>query len=175
MSVLVEAISIVIDRSAIDSRFPGGWTAFVRFVPNPTLCADPYLARVGFMHADDVRHFVHALGARGLRHVVDGTAVDVVVVDQQSGPTSPCDWAEFGKTDGTVRVSACRKAGMPDVPIATPKGWTYEGSLSQTFGFVPLEAVDNSLTFLRHDDGVDVYLSRLTGKEVYMGRSRTRK
>ncbi|GMU73528.1 MAG: hypothetical protein AMXMBFR42_29810 [Burkholderiales bacterium] len=175
VSVLVEAISVIVDRNAIDARFPGGWDAFVRFVPNPTLCADPFLARVGFMHADDVRAFVEALEARGLRHLRDGNAVDVVVVDQQRGPTTRCDWVEFGKSEGEFRVSACRRLGAPDVQLATPEGWTYEGSLSQTFGFTPLESVDRSLTFLRHDDGVDVYVSRLTGEEVYMGRSRTRK
>lgn len=175
MSVLVEAISIVVDRDAIDARFPGGWDAFVQFVPNPTLCADPFLARVGFMHVDDVRHFVEALEARGLRHLRNGRAIDLVVVDQQRGPTTGCDWVEFGKLEGAVCVSACRRRGEPDLPMACPEGWTYEGSLSQTFGFTPLETVDDSLAFLRHDDGVDVYLDRRTGKEVYIARSGVRK
>ena len=52
-----------------------------------------------------------------------------------------------------------------------PDGWVYEGSLSQTFGFVPTENADKSLKFLRHENGLDVYYSELTGKEVFVGRT----
>lgn len=53
----------------------------------------------------------------------------------------------------------------------TPDGWQYQGSLSQTYAFAPADHVDKSLKFLRHEDGVDVYLNSLTGKEVYLGRT----
>jgi hypothetical protein len=52
-----------------------------------------------------------------------------------------------------------------------PEGWTWDESLSRQFGFVPDGAQKHSLTFLRNDNGLDVYLNRLTGKEVYVGRS----
>jgi hypothetical protein len=31
--------------------------------------------------------------------------------------------------------------------------------------------VDKSLEFLRREDGLDVYFNKLTGKEVYIGRT----
>lgn len=49
MAVLVEGISAVIRRKAIDAKLAGGWPRFVAEVPNATLCADDNLARVGFM------------------------------------------------------------------------------------------------------------------------------
>jgi hypothetical protein len=49
MAVLVEAISVVVRRDAIDRSFEGGWMAFVSRVPNATLCTDNQLARVDFM------------------------------------------------------------------------------------------------------------------------------
>ena len=52
-----------------------------------------------------------------------------------------------------------------------PDWWQYEGSLSQTFGFVPYDHPDNGLKFLRRENNVDVYHSSLTGKEVYIGRT----
>jgi len=48
MAVLVEAISVVVRRDAIDRSFGGGWRAFVSCVPNTTLSTDDQLARVGF-------------------------------------------------------------------------------------------------------------------------------
>jgi len=46
MSVLIEAISVLIKKSAIDSKWPGGWSSFVKQVPNQTLCYDALLVRV---------------------------------------------------------------------------------------------------------------------------------
>jgi hypothetical protein len=45
------------------------------------------------------------------------------------------------------------------------------GPLSASFGFVPDPHLDKSLTFLRHQDGLDVYWNRLSGKEVFIGRT----
>ena len=49
MPVLLEALSVVIRAEALLTRFHGGWDAFVQGVPNRTLCADGFLARVGFL------------------------------------------------------------------------------------------------------------------------------
>lgn len=67
MAVLVEAISVIVRRDAINQRFAGGWEAFVECVPNATLCYDADLARVGFMARADAQAFIHRLEVRGLR------------------------------------------------------------------------------------------------------------
>lgn len=175
MAVLIEAISVVIRRSSIEDNFPGGWEGFVADVPNQTLCADDKLARVGFMTPIDVGSYVRHLESFGLQYLSDGTAKDIVVVDQQRGFEAPCDWAEFGHVDlhgdSEQRVAACRAKGCDLDTIICPDGWQFEGSLSHTFGFVPSEHTEKSLKFLRHENGLDVYLNKLTGKEVYMGRT----
>ncbi len=61
MAVLVEAISIIIRRTAIDKKYPGGWDAFVKNAPNQTLCADKKIARLGFMSPFDVESFIKGL------------------------------------------------------------------------------------------------------------------
>jgi hypothetical protein len=43
--------------------------------------------------------------------------------------------------------------------------------LSAGYDFVPTEQLDKSLVFLRHEGGLDVYFNRVTGKEVYVGRT----
>jgi hypothetical protein len=101
----------------------------------------------------------------------DGTAIDIAVVDQMRGPTRRCDWLQWGHVDiSGGRVASCRFVGDTENRLITPDGWEYGRSLSATYAFVPNGAERKGLKFLRHDNGVDVYLSRLTGKEVFIGR-----
>ncbi len=175
MAVLIEAISVLIKRAAIDEKFPGGWEAFVEDVPNQTLCADSTLARVGFMSPVDVESYIKSLEKKRFVYLRDGKADDLVVVDQQRGFAATCNWAELrhGTLDGdsSKRVAGCQSTGGANDPLITPDGWKYDGSLSQTFAFVPTEHMDKSLKFLKHENGLDVYYNILTEKEVYIGRT----
>jgi hypothetical protein len=176
MSVLVEAISVIVLKSSIEARYPGGWPAFVEAVPNGTLCADDELARVGFMGPPDAKAFIVELETQGLRFLVDGVAGDVAVVDQQQGLMNPCLWLEFGRVtlDGGNTVAACwsPEGAGPAGPLATPEGWAFEGSLSQHFRFVPTEQVDERLQLLHRDADHEVYLDLRTGKEISIARTR---
>ena len=173
MAVLVEAISVIVRRSAVDAKFPGGWPAFAAAAPNLTFCADGEIARVGFMSPADVEGYVRSLERVGLTTSTAGRR-STVVVDQMGGPASPSGWLEFGHVDLTgagAKVAACRLVGSRVASIMLLEGWGYEGSLSQTYGFIPAGELDKSLEFLRHENGMDVFLNRLTGKEVYIGRT----
>jgi hypothetical protein len=175
VAILIEAISVVIKRSAIDDKYPGGWEAFVEDCPNQTLCADSTLARIGFMSPVDVESYVKQLEINGFVYLQNNEAKDLVVADQQRGLSANCKWVEFGHVnldgDTSKRVASCQIVGGVDEPLLNPDGWKYEGSLSQTFAFAPTEHVDKSLQFLRHENGLDVYFNKLTGKEVYLGRT----
>jgi len=46
MAVLVEAISVIVRRPAIDERFNGGWPAFLEAIPHQMGCHDNDLTRV---------------------------------------------------------------------------------------------------------------------------------
>lgn len=171
MPVLVEAISVIVRRKRIDAVYPGGWPAFVHDCPNSTLCADDDLARVGFMAPDDVKRFCLGLERAGLTFVKDQQAIDLAVVDQFTGPTTGCDWLDFGHTDSDdIRVVSCRLVGSPDALIALPAGWRYESSLSKSSVFVPRGAAGSDLALIRREGATEVYLHRATGKEVYLGR-----
>ena len=175
MAVLIEAISVVIKRSVINEKYPRGWEGFVADAPNETLCADGELARVGFMAPDDVESFVNHLKQYDFIYQQDGIAKELVVVDQRQGCFTKCEWLTFGfcnfDRDEKKRVAACIAVDDTDSPLLTPDGWEYEGSLSHTYGYVPIEHTDKSLKFLRHEDGLDVYFNELTGKEAYIGRT----
>ena len=173
MAVLVEAISVLIRADAIAARYPGGWETFAKAAPNKTMCADGELARIGFMTPNNVAAFIAQLESQGLRHVVEGKAADMVVVDQQRGASSASDWVEIGRVglNSQHTVVAGRLVGSANKQVVTPGGWLYEGSLSHTFGFVPEGLVQKSLKFLRHKNGLDVHRNDLTGREIFIGRS----
>lgn len=169
---------MVIRSSAIEDKFRGGEEAFLRTVPNDTLCSDTELFRVGFMTPADVGVYIEMLVENGLVHVENGEALDLVVVDQMRGFTTPCSWAEAGRipmnNEKTQVITACRLKGSTIEVLMHPDGWKYEESLSCSYGFVPSEHVDRSLVFLRSDKSMDVYMNTLTGEEVYVGRTSDR-
>jgi hypothetical protein len=74
---------------------------------------------------------------------------------------------------GSGKVAACRLAGSQSTQIFTPDGWKYEGSLSASHGFVPNESIKKDLEYLRTENGIDVYLDKTSGREVYVGRTRS--
>lgn len=172
MAVLCEGISVVIKADRLIDAF-GSFDVFREWVPNKTLAADNELVRVGFMDPEDVQHFVQALEARGLIYVENSAAQDIVVIDQMRGPMVQCDWVEFGKfpIEGH-QVSVAHLSGSDLNELVTPEGWKLEGSLTQTFSFVPLKNRINPLKLLRAEDGLNVYLDPRTGKKLFLGKAK---
>jgi hypothetical protein len=185
MAVLVEGISVIVRRDALERKLKGGWPAFVSTVPNGTLCADDYIARIGFMDPSDVKQFVDGLERCGLTFQTKGKAMDIAIVDQLRGLTIECEWLEFsrfsfGDSGGKVsvawlfegkRIAAGVHFPGESLQFATPDGWTYEGSLSERFTFVEVGTEGERLKFLRSENGVDVFLDLATGQEVFRGRA----
>ena len=172
MAVLVEANSVIVRVEAINDRYSGGWPAFDDGVPNNTLCSDGKLARVEFMDPRNSASFIAGLERRGLIYLHAGKSQDIAVAVQGGEMTAPCDWLEFGPLEikPSQIVAAVWLKGTMAGEVFCPVGWTYEKSLSRQYAVVPPEQVEKSLKFLRHQNGVDVYLNLLTGQEVYIGR-----
>jgi hypothetical protein len=171
MALLVEAYCVVVRADAIRSKVQGGWNAFQDLVPNSTLCADGEIARVGFLNFDDVMQFVAILEHAGLIHLHDSKAEDLVIVDQQQGPTESCDWIEFASlpTDGNQKmVRACRLKGSQGQEVRTPDWWKWEGSMSQSFLYRRVD--DSSSQVTEISDGIDEIRTPLSPKPWYVGR-----
>jgi hypothetical protein len=130
VSVLAEALSVIVVRDAVQAVYPGGAEGFERDCPNQTFCADPHLLRVGFMNPYDVEAFVRGLEAVGLRFSDTGPT-DICVVDQLTGPTIPCDWLAFERSEGGY--SLCWLRDKPKGEMAVPSGWSPENSRGMIF------------------------------------------
>jgi hypothetical protein len=176
MAVLIEGISVIVRVDRIAAQFKGDFEAFKRLIPNQRFCADRELVQVGFMAPNDAKAFVSQLEGLGLRFLSEQRqALDIVVVDQQNGPTSECGWAEFGRVkigpDSSQEVAVCRLLNSKVNQVVMPPHWKFEGSLSDSFRFVKTEEMKKEMKFLRREGGVDVYLDQSTGKEWYAGRT----
>ncbi|HUE11594.1 MAG TPA: hypothetical protein VMQ54_11675 [Steroidobacteraceae bacterium] len=172
MAVLVEANSVIVQVPAIAERFAGGWAAFADDVPNSTLCSDGEIARVGFMNPNDGSDYIDRLVGFGLVFMRDGRSVDIAVALQNQGLAVACDWLDYGQIEIAPGqgVSAVWRKGSASGQVFCPEQWRFERSLSRQYAAVPPQHVGRSLTFLRHDNGLDVYRDALTGKEVFIGR-----
>jgi len=158
MAVLIEAISVVVRRIAIETNYRGGWDQFVNNCPNRTLCADQYIARIGFMTPSDAELFVQHLLDHGLMFMEHGAAVDIATIGQLTGPLVRVDWLETGRVSVTGgEVTACRLHGDATTTLVTPDDWRFDESLSDRTTFVPADDVADRMEFVRHNNGCDVF------------------
>jgi len=175
MSVLIEAISVVIRLEAVERFYPGGLDGLKGCPPNRTLCNDDHLVRIGFMVPFDVGNYIGRLEKMGFQFLLDGSARDIAVVDQHQGLTTPCDWLEVIyfdiDNDPNQRVVAAHLIGEDPDPMSVPERWALDQSISMKKGYVPNKEFHKQLKFLRRDPSVSVYLDKKTGKEVYIGRT----
>lgn len=189
MPVLCECISVIIKCSSIERYFKDGMDAFYKIIPNDTARSDGELFGVGFMNPMDVKSFIDVLENSGLqfqkskgfslKRLKNRSQNDIVVIDQFMGPTTDCDWIEFSQFpvgENNTMVSACwlfegTRFGLgPQISedqlnnLAVPHGWTPDQTESISFH---ADYESDRFTFLRHENGLDVYLEKATGKEHY--------
>jgi hypothetical protein len=146
MAVLVEGISVIVRSRPVKELGKGYWMRFQLQTPSRTLSADGELFSVSFLSADAAMEYVFDMIGLGLTYRNGETAEDISVVDMLRGPLIDTPWLQFAKL-GTVdaredKIAVCwlyEGSGdsgsgtyLPsgDMDIATPKGWTYEKSIS---------------------------------------------
>jgi len=167
MSVLAEAMSVIVPREVLDTKYPGGLAAYHAACPNETFCTDEHLTRVGFMSPADVEAYVRRLESYGLVYLRGGMAIDLCVVDQHRGPTTQCDWIDGGKhADGYAAVWL---AGADPSTMYAPIHWSPEQS--GELGFVASKDAADRMIGLAKDEGIETMLDLNTGREVSVGRA----
>ena len=160
MSVLAEALSVLVRNAVLEDRYPGGVDGFARDCPNASFCSDGHISRVGFLSPRDTRFFLGVLEACGL-HWNDGARLpEVAIVDQNLGLLHPCLWIEFGQ--GRDGIPICWHAAHRPGRLVVPLDWRPE----QSEGFEPAADVPfpRLMRFLRTEDRLDWYQNRRTGE-----------
>jgi hypothetical protein len=170
MSVLIEAVCLVVPRRVLDVSYPGGTEAYleataardgVRFA-----IADDHVTSVGSYDGDVLVTIVQELMELGLVWSDGGRAYDCIIVDQEMGPAIPCDWLEVqrhphGFTQAWHAVGAFAPGAAGD--LVAPEGWRLEVSWRLTRTDVR-DGNDDWLQLATDDDGLETWLDFSTGR-----------
>ncbi len=159
MSVLIEAITVVIRIDAVDRCITGGVAALAEASPNTTFRSDGKLAATGFMSPGDVEVYILAMQKAGLRYMERGECRDIVVIDQIRGPTVPCEWIQIGtEPDGTK--FAWLRGGQPGA-LAVFKSWKRGNNLTLRTDINTDQLIidpETGLRFYVDESGIKQYL-----------------
>jgi hypothetical protein len=169
MAVSVAFYSVVIRKSTIEARFPGGLKHYSAACPNDSLCIDDNIVRVGFMAFNDANIFIHWLQSIGF--VVSGEVgiSEVAIIRQDKGHLVPCNWLELGRIDGhPIAWLAGSEPGRTFIPAADMQLESMMGPIS------PEELKDRYELISRDESDVVTYRNKATGELVYVGRSSAR-
>ncbi len=104
MAIEIQCVSLVLRRDAIDSRYAGGWVAFLdehRHLLGLGAWYDEHLFCLSVMDGSVMPAIVRRFGQKGLTMMVrtDGRAVawaDGCILDGRR-LTLPCEWVEFAR------------------------------------------------------------------------------
>lgn len=161
MSVLADALSVVIQCSVLEAKYPGGERAYRQSFPSEFYCSDGRLARVKFYCVEEMFPFVERLTLWGLSLEADWAPADIALLDGEGGIRNSCDWLEFGMHDGGYPMAWMR--GEARGPLAVPEGWEPSDSLELTR--IAEEECDERLMLIAAEGGMRVYLDLATGRE----------
>lgn len=104
MAVEIEFVNVILRKSAVEAKFPGGLDGFVR-QGLANYVEDEHILRVGFMSTSDAYGFVEKLHRAGLRDL-DEVAPDLAVISDDEVPA----WLTVGKHEGRA---ACWLSDRP--------------------------------------------------------------
>lgn len=166
MSVLVEALSLVIPRRVLDARWPGGTEVFLAAVrreevPGYRACADDRLASVMFLAAREAEGVARMLRAYGAVQEDDGCRfVDFALVDQRGGPVLPCPWLAWRRDPEGFTVAWL--AGTAPGTMAAPGDWAAEQSRGMDRTGACYEP--GRLLRMSSEEGLETWLDLATGR-----------
>ena len=164
MSILIEALSLVVRRITLDVSYPGGADAFLEAMcaddcPARRLCSDDKLLSVSFFTPDDATTVVDSLRKHGIVELEGNTLHELAIIDQREGPTLPCDWLEWRQhRDGFTYAWL---AGTEPGDMAAPADWTAEQSRGLTRRDLRDEA--GRMLKLAEDGELETWLDFRTG------------
>ena len=124
MSVLIEAMTLVVARRALDRALPGGTAAFLRAAAaRPDVryaIADVHLVAVSTVAPAALDALGAQLAPYGIHHRDGGAAV---LVDMEMGPLGFCEWLTVRRHPHGLTIAAHRRSAAPAPRLVTPPAW----------------------------------------------------
>lgn len=127
MSILVEALTLVMRRTTLNASYPGGAEAMLAWLAEEDVqarwvVADEFLVAASFL-TKEIYPVVDALIERGFLFSENDGNQDVLVVDALLGLPSHTSWLEWAPPKGE-QFSVCWLAGTSPGELAIPEGHT---------------------------------------------------
>lgn len=168
MSVLIEALTLVVPRLSLDVSYPGGAEGFIARASRKDagarhVCADDALVAVSFFVGEECDPIVEELTALGLVYDDDeGRSVEMAVVDQRYGPTLPCSWLALRRDPAGYTCGWLE--GREPGAMAHPEGWTPDRS--RRLVRTDMRDERERMLPLAEQDGIETWLDLATGRQV---------
>ena len=124
MSVLIEAMTLVVARHALDRALPGGTAAFLQSAAaRPDVryaIADAHLVAVSTLAPAALDALKNQLAPYGIHHRDGGAAV---LVDMEMGPLGLCAWLTVRRHPHGLTIAAHRRIAAQAPRLVTPRAW----------------------------------------------------
>lgn len=179
MSVLVEALCLIVPRSVLDLRYPGGTEGYFAELARPSaehrnVCADEHLLSVSFYTPDAAERAIACLLDVGFVESRDDDSSEFSLVDQNSGPMMQVPWLKWSQDEAGYTCAWLE--GTERGELAVPLEWTLGQSLRLTR--FDARTPPHERLKLSEDKGVETWLDLMTGrilKRLRIGVNRDRK
>jgi hypothetical protein len=166
VSVLIEALTLVVPKVVLDVSYPGGSDAFLDALlhvaqPPRYICnGDEHLINASFYDPEHIRPAERMLQAQGVIGVDGGKFIEFACLDQRFGPTMPCDWLDFRRHRQGFSYAWLRGSSPGD--MAAPDGWTAEQSKRLVRRDIRDEA--GRCLLLASENGLETWIDFATGE-----------
>ena len=165
MSVLIEAICVVIPRKNLEAQYPGGTERFLKHAARLSsehryVCMDEDLICLSYFSPDAADRAIVPLIQAGMTETHDDAFADFAIVDQRYGPTLPCIWLMW--SHDPLGLTSAGLAGELPGELSTPEGWTLEKSLR--LKRVDIRNFPDRALKLADENGVETWLDFHTGR-----------
>ena len=165
MSVLIEAFTLIVQRSSLDLAYPGGAEAFLRDTngladkPRFACDGDPLLVNIAFEQREHASAAAALLEKPGAIASEWRQAFDFVLVHHEDGPVVPCRWLNWERFGPGVTIGWL--AGRDPGAVAAPAEW--QAARSRTTKSIDHDLSD--LFRLSSEEGIATYLDLATGEQ----------
>jgi hypothetical protein len=163
--------------STVDQKYRGGFEQYVEDCPHRMICSDDYLAVIMFQALADAYLWIRRLEKRGFIFIDMGKFQDIALIDKARGPLRECDWLDCSQMrvhtinfDVDEYVPICSLKGSDVALPVMPDGWSLGDSLHGLNAKIPLKDMNERLTFISHDEGLDTYFDKEGDQYLYAGR-----
>jgi hypothetical protein len=175
VSVLIEAMSLVVPRILLDDRYPGGADAYLRYLNRPSsearyAIADPHLVCASYFDIHAAERATEPLLDNGFVELDDETFHDFAIVEQQAGPTRACLWLMW--THDSAGITLAWFSGASAGELVTPSDWV--PAIPSRLKHTDIRDIPGRALCLSLDNEIETWLDFDTGR-VLTKSSRGRK